>query len=118
MLLCASLGGLPGCGAGKVEPPPILGAPPAASVCSVADMQRMMALLEDMSPEMRPNVIVAAMRETCDDAFVHDGILAWIQSLHVGAAEHDTAAAAARACLLYTSPSPRDQRGSRMPSSA
>ena len=24
----------------------------------------------------------------------------------------------ARACLLYTSPSPRDQRGSRMPSSA
>ena len=23
-----------------------------------------------------------------------------------------------RACLLYTSPSPRDQRGSRMPSSA
>ena len=26
--------------------------------------------------------------------------------------------AAARTCLLYTSPSPRDQRGSRMPSSA
>ena len=25
---------------------------------------------------------------------------------------------AARLCLLYTSPSPRDQRGSRMPSSA
>ena len=24
----------------------------------------------------------------------------------------------AQACLLYTSPSPRDQRGSRMPSSA
>ena len=24
----------------------------------------------------------------------------------------------ARVCLLYTSPSPRDQRGSRMPSSA
>ena len=27
-------------------------------------------------------------------------------------------AALANACLLYTSPSPRDQRGSRMPSSA
>ena len=27
-------------------------------------------------------------------------------------------AAGADACLLYTSPSPRDQRGSRMPSSA
>ena len=26
--------------------------------------------------------------------------------------------ALAKACLLYTSPSPRDQRGSRMPSSA
>ena len=26
--------------------------------------------------------------------------------------------AAANTCLLYTSPSPRDQRGSRMPSSA
>ena len=26
--------------------------------------------------------------------------------------------AAVQACLLYTSPSPRDQRGSRMPSSA
>ena len=26
--------------------------------------------------------------------------------------------AQAKACLLYTSPSPRDQRGSRMPSSA
>ena len=29
--------------------------------------------------------------------------------------DHD---AVAKACLLYTSPSPRDQRGSRMPSSA
>ena len=30
----------------------------------------------------------------------------------------ETAAERASACLLYTSPSPRDQRGSRMPSSA
>ena len=30
----------------------------------------------------------------------------------------DPEVAEARACLLYTSPSPRDQRGSRMPSSA
>ena len=30
----------------------------------------------------------------------------------------DRAAVRAQACLLYTSPSPRDQRGSRMPSSA
>ena len=31
---------------------------------------------------------------------------------------YDASTAAAEACLLYTSPSPRDQRGSRMPSSA
>ena len=31
---------------------------------------------------------------------------------------HDNAADLFEACLLYTSPSPRDQRGSRMPSSA
>ena len=30
----------------------------------------------------------------------------------------DLAASGADICLLYTSPSPRDQRGSRMPSSA
>ena len=31
---------------------------------------------------------------------------------------HELQRALRRACLLYTSPSPRDQRGSRMPSSA
>ena len=31
---------------------------------------------------------------------------------------HVEALAEAETCLLYTSPSPRDQRGSRMPSSA
>ena len=34
------------------------------------------------------------------------------------AATSSRQAAEARNCLLYTSPSPRDQRGSRMPSSA
>ena len=34
------------------------------------------------------------------------------------AADMGLAAGAYKACLLYTSPSPRDQRGSRMPSSA
>ena len=32
--------------------------------------------------------------------------------------QHYDATANNNACLLYTSPSPRDQRGSRMPSSA
>ena len=35
-----------------------------------------------------------------------------------GALTADEATEAMKACLLYTSPSPRDQRGSRMPSSA
>ena len=37
-----------------------------------------------------------------------------------GGAMHlnDAVAAHGKICLLYTSPSPRDQRGSRMPSSA
>ena len=34
------------------------------------------------------------------------------------AAEPGSLVAQTEACLLYTSPSPRDQRGSRMPSSA
>ena len=32
--------------------------------------------------------------------------------------KQNSSLAGANACLLYTSPSPRDQRGSRMPSSA
>ena len=36
----------------------------------------------------------------------------------VGASSSEAPAAIPMACLLYTSPSPRDQRGSRMPSSA
>ena len=42
-----------------------------------------------------------------------------VNGLRLGVAEADVAMAAlAEVCLLYTSPSPRDQRGSRMPSSA
>ena len=36
----------------------------------------------------------------------------------MGGQEHTTQRTRDRSCLLYTSPSPRDQRGSRMPSSA
>ena len=41
-----------------------------------------------------------------------------VQNLEQRAAELDKMGANYIACLLYTSPSPRDQRGSRMPSSA
>ena len=36
----------------------------------------------------------------------------------ITAAKLETASTQSKVCLLYTSPSPRDQRGSRMPSSA
>ena len=42
-----------------------------------------------------------------------DGILIWALYGHL-----DSASIEGKSCLLYTSPSPRDQRGSRMPSSA
>ena len=48
-----------------------------------------------------------------------DAWRAAVLDLRARAAALAAAVAAARAaCLLYTSPSPRDQRGSRMPSSA
>ena len=44
------------------------------------------------------------------------GVVACLQTLHDARSERGRAHT--HACLLYTSPSPRDQRGSRMPSSA
>ena len=48
---------------------------------------------------------------------VGDADIAQIAALALGDSE-DHAAPVLLLCLLYTSPSPRDQRGSRMPSSA
>ena len=50
----------------------------------------------------------AAYLDTTGEPDLTRGVLTWItaRSTH------------AYSCLLYTSPSPRDQRGSRMPSSA
>ena len=48
-----------------------------------------------------------------------DGIYAGLEeALDVGFALLENGNSSLDACLLYTSPSPRDQRGSRMPSSA
>ena len=41
-----------------------------------------------------------------------------VEYQNVGTVEQNTKIVPYRICLLYTSPSPRDQRGSRMPSSA
>ena len=50
-------------------------------------------------------------------------LVGWLQGLHQGfqamaMAQQAAAMQQLQHCLLYTSPSPRDQRGSRMPSSA
>ena len=57
------------------------------------------------------------MRDGCGPLRGHNGALkrrAGVSLLMRGSQQ----APVSRACLLYTSPSPRDQRGSRMPSSA
>ena len=63
-------------------------------------------------------VLAKQLSETVSDVVAISGLMA--QTSHTGMLTEDLAAALARLapCLLYTSPSPRDQRGSRMPSSA
>ena len=61
---------------------------------------------------------VAHLRENGLRLGVAEADLAMAALSEVNAIRPDDSRRALRACLLYTSPSPRDQRGSRMPSSA
>ena len=77
----------------------------------VEDSQRM-RLLELLLPieiEYRKNDSEVVAAEDYSDLGSEEYLLA--QRVLAKLAKHET-------CLLYTSPSPRDQRGSRMPSSA
>ena len=67
--------------------------------------------------QMEPALIAAAMEEMDDDdlAEVLRSLPDTVYQEVLGSMDKTDQA---RACLLYTSPSPRDQRGSRMPSSA
>ena len=53
-----------------------------------------------------------------DDLYRQDEEQAYVTLMSQEVASLNFAAEANYTCLLYTSPSPRDQRGSRMPSSA
>ena len=51
------------------------------------------------------------LAEDCEDYLLH-------RNIPLRSHSYDNIILHAMSCLLYTSPSPRDQRGSRMPSSA
>ena len=70
---------------------------------------------------MAIDATVDAMVDAMVDAAVHATVDATVDAVAdamVDAMVDDAMADDTMACLLYTSPSPRDQRGSRMPSSA
>ena len=60
-------------------------------------------------------VLVRSHNDVCAETVVADSVM---ELLLLGSACGEEITISAIGCLLYTSPSPRDQRGSRMPSSA
>ena len=61
---------------------------------------------------------IAQACQLIDDGIVHAALTGPNVKLHEQLESIERFAGTTHACLLYTSPSPRDQRGSRMPSSA
>ena len=64
--------------------------------------------------------VVPIIERLLESAALHDRDFSELRTavLAVDLLPHNVEFARQSACLLYTSPSPRDQRGSRMPSSA
>ena len=69
--------------------------------------------LEQVVGENRQETLFDERRLTRDASTAE-----FYESLFGADEEDDALTKKCRGCLLYTSPSPRDQRGSRMPSSA
>ena len=78
-----------------------------------------LALIEeqDARAEAEAENRIAKAASDRDKALAEEAAVVFKESADLGFSER-AAIAQAKACLLYTSPSPRDQRGSRMPSSA
>ena len=72
-------------------------------------------------PGTGKTTLARVLANQCDALFISlSAVLAGVKDIRnaVEDARHAYKSSAKRTCLLYTSPSPRDQRGSRMPSSA
>ena len=87
-------------------------------VLSVAHIKAMMRAHAGRNP-----ITFGCLQSTDDATYVNRALANPILVLGVAAGSADAARYgtlddAYNCCLLYTSPSPRDQRGSRMPSSA
>ena len=67
------------------------------------------------SPEEEHQVLESSNKQEIEEIYVFLAELKMGLEKDVARVDEDVKAGA---CLLYTSPSPRDQRGSRMPSSA
>ena len=71
------------------------------------------ALCEALKNDVTTTKLDLGYLRICDE-----GAAALAEALKVNCALKELRLKDSRICLLYTSPSPRDQRGSRMPSSA
>ena len=81
------------------------------------------ATKESQIPSQVPKAVAGTMYRKCSTLKVCMKPRRYFRRLRINklvavAATNNRIAAASSGCLLYTSPSPRDQRGSRMPSSA
>ena len=79
-----------------------------------AIIARAEALQEEMNAELPPERFVELSKEYAEI----DPLVGAIKTYRAALAEREELAGLVAGCLLYTSPSPRDISGSRMPSSA
>ena len=98
----------------------IIGILAAVSIPRFADIVRQSEVAAEQGILIN---LVAALDTYSQEQFIENGVMSWpenpFESLNkVPQAYDQTGTVLMRDCLLYTSPSPRDQRGSRMPSSA
>ena len=93
--------------------------PDADKLAELRDMEAKVRRMRDNRNSFRDQgKAMAKKRNAVQDQYKEhreklDGLKAELDAIHTERNLHR-----AKRCLLYTSPSPRDQRGSRMPSSA